>query len=43
MIWCPQARILDTDPDEPHVAAAKQAIRQARQLADALGVRSPYL
>lgn len=38
-----QAEILDVDPDEPHIAAARTAARSARQFADALGIRSPFL
>ncbi|KAG2443456.1 hypothetical protein HXX76_001813 [Chlamydomonas incerta] len=37
------AEVLDVDPDEPHIAAARTAARSARQFADALGIRSPFL
>eukprot|EP00955_Chlamydomonas_euryale_P054963 355993-Chlamydomonas_euryale.AAC.12 len=38
-----QASILDTEEDEPHVAAGKQVIRTARETLDTLGLRSPFL
>lgn len=38
-----QAKIIDTEEDELHVQAAKQAVKQARELVDALGIKSPFL
>ena len=38
-----QARVVDTEADEPHVQAAKQLVRQAREMVDALGIKSPFL
>ena len=38
-----QAIILDTEADEPHIALAKDVVRQARALVDGLGIRSPLL
>lgn len=37
------ANILGVEPDEPHIAAGRAAVRALRQGADALGVRSPFL
>ncbi|GFR52690.1 hypothetical protein Agub_g15316 [Astrephomene gubernaculifera] len=42
--WDPKlAVILDVEPDEPHVAAARAAARGFRDLASAVGLRSPLL
>ena len=38
-----QAQILDTEADELHVQLAKQAVKQARMLADSLGLKSVLL
>mmetsp|Transcript_10302 Transcript_10302/g.28093 ORF Transcript_10302/g.28093 Transcript_10302/m.28093 type:complete len:554 (-) Transcript_10302:461-2122(-) len=37
------ATILDTEPDEPHVAFARQLAREARSIPESLGLRSPFL
>ncbi len=37
------ATILDVEEDEPHIAAARTAVRTAREAADALGLKSPFL
>lgn len=37
------ATILDVEEDEPHIAAARAAVRTAREAADALGLKSPFL
>ncbi|KXZ45031.1 hypothetical protein GPECTOR_59g639 [Gonium pectorale] len=37
------AQILDVEPDEPHIAAARAAARGLRELAAAAGLRSPFL
>lgn len=31
------------EPDEPHIAAGRAAVRAARQAADAIGLKSPFL
>lgn len=38
-----KAVVLDVEPDEPHIAAAKQANRAVREVLDNLGVKSPFL
>ncbi|KAG2497258.1 hypothetical protein HYH03_004842 [Edaphochlamys debaryana] len=38
-----QAEILDVEPDEPHIAAARAAVRGAVEFAGALGLKSPFL
>ncbi|GIL93344.1 hypothetical protein Vretifemale_20752 [Volvox reticuliferus] len=37
------AQILDVEPDEPHIAAARAAVRGLREVAAAAGLRSPFL
>ena len=37
------AEVLEVEPDEPHIAAGRQAVRQARELASSLGFKSPFL
>ena len=37
------AVILDVEPDEPHIAAGKQLFKGIRQLADGIGLQSPFL
>ncbi|KAJ9523161.1 hypothetical protein QJQ45_024099, partial [Haematococcus lacustris] len=37
------AHILNVEPDEPHVAAAKEVVKQLRGLPSALGLSSPLL
>jgi hypothetical protein len=34
---------LDVEPDEPHIAAAKQANQAVRGVLDSLGLKSPLL
>jgi hypothetical protein len=31
------------EPDEPHIAAAKELVKQARGAKSALGIKSPFL
>jgi DNA primase len=38
-----KAVVLDVEPDEPHIAAAKQANQAVRGVLDSLGLRSPLL
>jgi hypothetical protein len=35
--------VLDVEPDEPHVAAGRQAVRAGRELLAGLGLRGPGL
>ncbi|GLI65776.1 hypothetical protein VaNZ11_009387 [Volvox africanus] len=37
------AQILDVEPDEPHIAAARAAVRGLREVVAAAGLRSPFL
>jgi uncharacterized protein with NAD-binding domain and iron-sulfur cluster len=38
-----QASIIDVDPDEPHVAVARSAIRTLRDVASNAGLKTPFL
>jgi hypothetical protein len=38
-----KAVVLDVEPDEPHIAAAKQANQAVRGVLDSLGLKSPLL
>lgn len=38
-----KATILDVEPDEPHVALARQGVRALRDVADTLGLKSPLM
>lgn len=37
-----RAVILDVEPDEPHIAAAKSAAKSARQLLGSLGLKGTF-
>ena len=38
-----RAKILDVEPDEPHIAVGKAAVKNLRQAAEVLGFKSPFL
>ena len=38
-----RARILDVEPDEPHIVAGRQLNRAAKSAAQLLGLKSPFL